>query len=224
MKTLLVSATKQEIQPWLESHSIRPIMPGYDGELPETSALITGVGLTAMTYSLTRTLACLPTPPDRLVLAGIVGCYDYGIALGTVLEAGSDCFADLGAADSDGSHLDLFDLGLSAPDDFPFEDGRIRHTTQLLPGPPVSAITVHQTTGTSARRAKWLSRYTPVLESMEGAAFAYCAAQFDIPHTQLRAVSNYVEDRDREAWDIPGAVAALNAVLIRYLPADQSLR
>ncbi len=224
MKTLLVSATKQEILPWLHSHPVRIIAPGHTGELPEISVLVAGVGPSAMSYSLTRTLACLQTRPDRLILAGIAGCYDYGIALGAVLEAGSDCFADLGAADKDGRHLDLFELGLGSRDDFPFEAGRIPHTVQLLPGRPVNAITVHQSTGTTARRAEWLARYSPVLESMEGAAFAYCAAQFGIAHTQLRAVSNYVEDRNRDAWDIPGAIAALSSVLEEYLPSGHNLR
>jgi futalosine hydrolase len=45
---------------------------------------------------------------------------------------------------------------------------------------------------------------------MEGAAFMFVCELENIPYVQIRAVSNYVEKRNREAWNIPLAIVNLN--------------
>ena len=44
---------------------------------------------------------------------------------------------------------------------------------------------------------------------MEGAAFMYACLMHDVPFAQIRAVSNVVERRNREAWKIREAIDAL---------------
>jgi len=48
--------------------------------------------------------------------------------------------------------------------------------------------------------------YKPYLETMEGAAFYYVTLNDRIPAFQLRAISNYVEERDVSKWEIPWAL------------------
>jgi futalosine hydrolase len=57
----------------------------------------------------------------------------------------------------------------------------------------------------------------PRVETMEGAAFMYACLVHGLPFAQVRAVSNFVERRNREAWRIPEAVAALNASALELL-------
>ena len=54
------------------------------------------------------------------------------------------------------------------------------------------------------------NRLKPQLESMEGAAFFYACHQLKVPCVQIRAVSNYVEKRNRDNWEIGLAVKNLN--------------
>jgi futalosine hydrolase len=55
------------------------------------------------------------------------------------------------------------------------------------------------------------------IESMEGAAFLFACNQTKVSCRQIRAVSNYVEKRDRSKWNIPLAITNLNKVLIDFI-------
>jgi futalosine hydrolase len=52
---------------------------------------------------------------------------------------------------------------------------------------------------------------------MEGAAFMYACLVHDQRFAQVRAVSNVVERRNREAWKLSEAVASLGATTLRML-------
>jgi futalosine hydrolase len=55
------------------------------------------------------------------------------------------------------------------------------------------------------------------VETMEGAGFFYACFTAGVPCAQVRAVSNYVERRNRAAWKLPEAIAALNDTAIALL-------
>lgn len=57
------------------------------------------------------------------------------------------------------------------------------------------------------------------IESMEGAAAACTAWALGVPFAEVRGVSNVVGDRDKERWDLRGAVAAGTAVALGALEA-----
>jgi futalosine hydrolase len=61
------------------------------------------------------------------------------------------------------------------------------------------------------------AKLNPQLESMEGAAFFYACSQFSLPSIQIRAVSNYVERRNRDQWNIPLAIDNLNQFLCTFM-------
>jgi len=52
---------------------------------------------------------------------------------------------------------------------------------------------------------------------MEGAAVLYCCEQLGIPCLQIRSVSNYVEPRNRNNWEIALAISNLNKWAIEFL-------
>jgi futalosine hydrolase len=54
---------------------------------------------------------------------------------------------------------------------------------------------------------------------MEGAAFLFVCENERIPYVQIRAVSNYVEKRNRDAWNIPLALSNLSLKMIEILDA-----
>jgi futalosine hydrolase len=87
----------------------------------------------------------------------------------------------------------------------------------LLALPRVCGITVNTVHGSEATIAAVRQRCSPQVESMEGAAFAYACALAAVPYAQVRAVSNIVERRNRDAWRLDVAVSALNDAALRIL-------
>jgi futalosine hydrolase len=56
-----------------------------------------------------------------------------------------------------------------------------------------------------------------MVESMEGAAFMFACEIEDIPYVQIRAISNYVEKRNKEGWNIPLAIENLNRKIMEII-------
>lgn len=207
-KILIVAATADEIADtlaFLDNASDKP------GAVVET--LITGVGMTATAYHLGLKLAS-SGPFDLIVNAGIAGSFDRSLPPGTVVNVTEDTFAELGAEDGD-SFLPIEDLGFS-------ESTFYSHFTESDPLvealPARKGITVNRVHGNDKSIRLIRERFGDAgIESMEGAAVFYAAAQSGIPVIQIRGVSNYVEPRNRAAWEIGPAITALNSWLIHFI-------
>lgn len=216
MRILVVSATEAEVAPLLTAAGIDPLSPersgrgrlaGHDIEL-----LITGVGMVATAFWCATTLA--RTSCDLALNLGLCGTFDRAFALGSVVHVVSDRLPELGAEDGD-AFLPLSELGLLDPDAAPFTGGAI--VNHAPPGiaalarlTPARGVTVNTVHGRDATIADVVQRVAPQVESMEGAAFMYACAIHAVPYAQIRAVSNVVERRNRAAWQIGPAVAALS--------------
>lgn len=89
----------------------------------------------------------------------------------------------------------------------------------LAPSKKVRGISVNEVT-TDKKRISWYSRhFSPVVESMEGAAFHYVCLQQKIPFLQLRAISNNIGERNRAKWKMKEAINNLNEELTFLLTA-----
>ena len=80
-----------------------------------------------------------------------------------------------------------------------------------LAGKGITVNTVH---GSQQSIAAVVRRFKPQVESMEGAAFMYSCQVHDVPFAQVRAVSNMVETRNREAWKMTEAIDHLAAAIV----------
>lgn len=203
MTILLVAATEFEILPMLRRLETRSDLP--------VQALVTGVGLVATTWALTRALE--RQRPDLVLNAGIAGAYDRQLELGAVVHVVSEQFGDLGVEEADGALSDVFDLGLTARSAPPFINGRLENPGAALSGflPNVHGLTVHKVHGTVRSIEAVRKKYpTAQVESMEGAAVFYACLLAGVPFLEIRAISNYVEPRNRAAWQIPLAIERLN--------------
>jgi len=180
--------------------------------------LITGVGITATTYHLTKALAT--DRFDLLLMSGISGAYDRSISLGDLVFVTEEVFGDLGAEDGY-NFLDVFDLALQPSDAPPFYGKCLINPTANLriqiDLQRVSGLTCNTVTGTSFTALAREKKYNPQVESMEGAALHYVALLEGVPFAQIRSISNYVEKRDRSSWEVELAVSNLNKWLINLL-------
>lgn len=221
MNILVIAATEAEI-----ALSIKHIAAGWTEHQPldfrkndaQVKFAVTGVGMVATTYSLTRLLAA--SSYDLVVQAGIAGCFDREIALGEVLMVRTDTIADLGAADGE-AFLDVFELGLIDAGQLPYENkmlsNPINATHLNIELTEVSAISVNKVTGSDDEADRLRMKFNSTLESMEGAACHYVCLLEKQPFIQIRAVSNYVEKRDKSKWEIDTALSNLNKTVIRLI-------
>jgi futalosine hydrolase len=153
---------------------------------------------------------------------GIAGCFDKKIPLGKVFVVKDDFAGDIGVMENK-VWKDLFDMKLDKPNDPPYEKKGLPNPWlnqfNLLQLPTKKAVTVN-TISTDKNRIQLLSgRYKAVLESMEGASLHYIGRDLTIPFIQLRAVSNYVGERDKSKWKMQEAIYNLNETLLAYLDA-----
>lgn len=202
MRLLVVAATPGECA------SVAGLSrPGHHLEV-----LVTGVGMVATAARVSRALA--QSPCDLALNIGVCGAFDRTLPLASVVHITCDRLAELGVEDGP-TFIPADVLGLVPANEPPFIDGQLGNTTPpassvLEALPRVSGITVNTVHGDHASIGTVVERYQPQVESMEGAAFMYACLIAGVPFAQVRAVSNYVERRNRDAWQMPDAIEALN--------------
>ncbi|OJW81072.1 MAG: futalosine hydrolase [Bacteroidetes bacterium 46-16] len=221
MKLLLTAATEGEIGPFLGHLQQNATVAGpgrFTLGQNDLQVCISGVGMLATAYNLAKLLQA--NSFDFAIQAGVGGSYDPGITLGDTLFVSSDQYGDLGAQDHY-NYLDIFELGLLEEDGVPFTSGK------LVPPPhplhnkiklsKATALTVNTVAGADFMVKARRQKFNCQLESMEGAAFHYVCLQENIPFAQVRAISNYVEPRDKSKWKMKEAINNLNNWLIDFL-------
>ncbi len=217
MKILLIAATEAEIAPLTEY--IEPFRTPANGQSyafgnADISLLITGVGMVATAYNLTKEL--VKDQYDMVLQVGVGGAFSNSIAIGDVVVVERDRFADFGAEDN-GKYIDIFNLGLLQANEKPF-------TNRWLEVPAtewfaefglkkVNGVTVNTVSGTVATIGRIIDSCNPDVESMEGAAMHYVCLLEGVQFVQIRAISNYVEPRDKSKWQMGKAIKNLNDVL-----------
>jgi len=214
MYILLVAATENEIRTtsdWLSS--VKGSVNGHEVEV-----LITGVGSAATSYALTRQL--LWRSPEMVIQAGIGGSFKNEYPPETVAFIREEVFADLGVFQNT-VFDDIFDLGFTGADDHPFTN-RILVNSQLETWikyglPFLRGATINCISSTPEQIDAIKNKYDPAIESMEGAALHYACLMEHIPFIQLRAVSNFVGERNKEKWKMIEAITVLNEKLRRIL-------
>jgi futalosine hydrolase len=200
MKILLVAATDGEISQ----------LKGISSDSHTIDFLVTGAGMVATAYKLGRCLG--DKKYDLIINAGIAGSFDRTITIGEVVVVKEDIFSEVGAEDGN-EFLNMEALGL--PGNFKFENA---HSLKALSGyKQVRSITVNTVHGNDESISKVMRRYNPQIESMEGAAFFYVCSEEKIHCIQLRAISNYVERRNRESWNIPLALKNLQSAISKLI-------
>jgi futalosine hydrolase len=220
LKILLVAATVFEIMPTLDylSHDFEKIGLTYKKNALEIEPLVTGVGLAATAFHLGRALAQVRY--DWVLNVGIAGAFPgKGLAIGDVVQVASERFADLGVEEADGRFVDVHEMELVPPGVPPFKNGLLENPAALSHAflRPVQGISVNKVHGSPSSIKAIVEKYHPDTESMEGAAVFYACLLNETPFAEIRAISNFVEPRNRSNWNIPLAIENLNKTAIEML-------
>jgi futalosine hydrolase len=212
MKYLVCSATTLELEPFLAACS-----PGLG------QTLITGVGPVETAIRLSRCLQEQATLPWAVLNLGTAGAYLSPGVL-KVLDlclASEEILADLGVCQEDGTVVPLSIAGVVIRNRFSLDTTLGDQAEGLLAANGVAVhravfATVNATSGSQQRGDYFAAHFGAWCENMEGAAAAAVCAAFQVPLLELRCISNLVEDRNRENWQLRKAAekAGRNAALV----------
>lgn len=246
----LLAATELEAAPLLSRGTLQRRLfvagsPWSLLSLPQVSAsssqrvlvIVSGYDKANTAHALT---CLLQVSRPRLVLQfGIAGGFgSAGLGVGDLVVPSVEIYGDTGSSSPQGwLSTEAFGLpvaqvaGRTYWNSFPLEAALVARAAKLLSegtwpestplvasGP---AVTVSQVSGRREEAETLAGRWDALIESMEGAAAAHICALYRVPFLEVRAVSNLVGDRDRAAWDIPGAAeraAEAAALLAGRLP------
>lgn len=219
MRIIIVSATQLEIQPLITKLNCINNLDGkfqvYKYKKLNIDILLTGAGINATSYYLGKTLS---DAYDLAINLGIAGSFNPSIQIGEVVNVVSDRFSDLGAEDGS-NFLSVFDMGLYNLNEHPFINGALESKYRYPSLKNVKAITVNTVHGNETSIAKVVKKFSPDIETMEGAAFSHACLCEGIPFAQIRSISNYVEKRNKNNWQLPAAIENLNTKAIEIIDA-----
>jgi futalosine hydrolase len=182
--------------------------------------LCTGIGLLSTAVNLAHWLSA-DTHPDWILNLGICGVYpetqiERGIEVGQVIQIGREVLADLGVQNADSSFSSFMSLGFSVEQEWEGAPGCLGKERTIY-----SSASVQRACGTKelARERSSMAGGLQV-ENMEGAAVFAIAQKWNIPCWQLRAVSNVASVRDKNLWNIDGALASLKREIYETINFD----
>lgn len=214
-KFLIVSATRFEAQPLLSHFGVQATEDTglfvSDHSDVDLCVLITGVGMVNTAYALGRHSHNLF---DYMINMGVCGAFNRHLQIGDVVQVMEDRISELGA--EDGHEFIAFEhMGLGGTAIYhPHWSADCEFTKAMK---AVRAITVNTVHGHEPTIARTAGRFSPDVESMEGAAFYRGCNRLAAQYLQLRSVSNYVEKRDKSKWNMPLAIANLNHTMINLI-------
>ncbi len=223
MKILIVSATHFEIKKLMERNDLVEVIPNHlyrFSMVPlQVDLLNTGMGMLQTAFYLGKTMQ--ERSYDFALNAGICGAYHPEIPLGSVLHITEEGLPEPGV-EEEGAFRSIFELGLMHSDAFPFEGGKLTNTLvseweaiNRLPKVTGNSVNTMQTDPGKIKRLTTL--FPADVETMEGAAFLFGCLVEKIPCAQIRAVSNYVGERDKTKWEVRLALKNLDTVLMEVL-------
>jgi futalosine hydrolase len=201
MRILLLAATQFEIE-------------GFINPLPDQINLdvcITGVGPSFAMLNAMKFIADHPNVKyDYILQIGIAGCFETNITLGTVFNVLEDQFL-VGAWENEELFNSVDEMGFNSA--FrkssrvkSFKTIELKSILRKCEGLTVSAIESNKA------RIKVLKSAFPeaLIESMEGAVVFELSNYLQTPAISLKAVSNYVGERDKSKWDFKTSISNLH--------------
>lgn len=173
----------------------------------------------ATAYHLGRALALKKY--DLVLNLGVCGSFRNTIQPGTVVNVVEETIADLGAEDGDG-FISVFDIGLEDANLPPFIDGKLinpfrKKYKTLEQLAEVRSLSVNTISGSEKTISRLRSFHNADVESMEGAAVFHSCLMADVPFLEVRAVSNYIEQRNKDAWKLEEAISNVSKWTRQFL-------
>ena len=204
MNFLVTAATAFEMQAYLDA----------GGSTIDGLQLVTGVGPVETTLSLACFLSAHSGHIDGVLNFGVAGAYlengsDQQAAMLDICLARQEVLGDFGICLAAGFER-LRSPDLRIADSFILDLSLLQSAGQGLADSGIdykrgTFVTVNCVSGTEKRGRLLGGEFQGLCENMEGAAVARVCQQFALPCCEVRSISNMVEDRNTEAWQLKPA-------------------
>lgn len=168
--------------------------------------------------------------PQLVINTGCAGAYlGSGLSVGNLVVASEETLADEGVIVSEGwrdlRYMSLPSLDLGGHPCFntiPLSKHASEKAMQLADFYGVFLMrgrfaTVSTCSGTSQRGDQLSTLWNAIAENMEGAAVAQVCRRYGLDCLEIRGISNLVEERDMEKWEIRLAVEVAQRFILKYL-------
>lgn len=209
----------------------------YLGRLAGHAVALLHTGFGKANAAAAATALQLLQRPERMLQLGCGGAFaGSGLAPGDLALATAEIFGDEGVITPDG-FLDLETLNYPLlrrgtaryydrfPVDAALTDAALprlqafcaERGRKLATGPFVTVSTCSGAQGVGARLE---ARTGGVCENMEGAAVAQVCVRYGVPFFELRGISNHVEDRNLDGWDLQGGATIAQEAVLALLGDD----
>ncbi len=179
------------------------------------SLLICGIGGFQTMYNMLENIES--NKYDFIINIGICGSFSKSLPIGSVVNITEEQFGDFGI-NNRGNYISLFSTKLIDSNLYPFENGKLLNKSfekfiKLENIPAVSSLTVNTASGEKNQIQMLVEKFNADTENMEGAYFFYVCIKKNIPFLEIRSISNLVEPRNNENWQIMLAVKNLTDAL-----------
>ncbi len=222
MKILIVSATFVEIKAICDKYQNFQKKDDCLSSLQingnDTDILVTGIGIGSTAYQMGKIIG--RNKYDFAFNFGIAGAFDKKLKIGDVVNAEEDIISELGAENSS-SFLKFDELNIGSSS-FGKTIWHVKNKFEIYNPviqklPAVKSITVNTVHGNNESIKKIVELFNPDIETMEGAVFLHICNAEKIKCAQIRSISNYVEERNTEYWNINLAIEKLNEAAFQIL-------
>ncbi len=174
--------------------------------------LITGIGTPISIFRLTEVIN--RKKYDLIINIGIAGSFLKTIKIGELVNVKSEIFADLGFEDQN-SFIPLSESAFKTKQIINFENPNNSFFPKDMK--ITKGITVNSCSGNSNTIERRKKFFDADIESMEGAGIFLVCLEKNIPFIEIRAISNYIEPRNTNNWNIPLAIKNLNTEINSYI-------
>lgn len=201
----------------------------YKGNLFDKTIYFSHCGAGKVNAAHSATLLLENYDIEKLVLFGIGGAYERsGLDIGDIAIAETENYGEEGVITSDGwKPVDFIGIPLLKKEkeyynSYPMDPdlrGQAAFASKNCGFNVRSGnfITVSTCSGTQLAGEFLRKRFNGLCENMEGAAVAHICTMYDIPMVEVRGISNIIEDRDMNRWDIEKAAANCNKTVLELI-------
>lgn len=232
---LIIAAMRMEIillEATLEN-SVRMKSAGFEyleGKLGKLKIIVCAGGVGKINAAAATAVLIEKLHPRLVINTGCAGAYvSSGLSVGNLVVASEEVLVDEGVIVEDG-WKDLSYMELPALD-----HGGRRHFNNIALSRHASEkamqladyygvflmrgrfATVSTCSGTVQRGEELAERWNVIAENMEGAAVAQVCLRYGIDCLEIRGISNLVEERDMDRWELRRAVEVAQRFVLKYL-------
>ena len=232
---LLIAAVPQEtiLLEHAFSNTSRKKTAAYDfveGELGKQRLVLCAGGVGKINAAIATSALIERFRPRLVINLGCAGAYPgSGLSIGDLAVASEEILGDEGVLTTNGwQNLEYMNLPALVQgsqryyNSIPLSKHAAEKAMQMADCYGVKLVrgrfvTISTCSGTKQRGEELAGQFGAISENMEGAAVAMTCLRYGINCLEIRGISNLVEERDLQGWDIPRAVEAAQRFVLKYL-------